>query len=107
MPQITNRKTTPGPPLATAAPRLLKLPAPIMAAMPKKVRSRMVSTLLRLPEPCVSSPPSERIAEIFFVRNKELDIRCDLMICIVQNNLKMQPGKKATGKLKISINTGA
>jgi hypothetical protein len=55
----------------------------------------------------VSSPPSERIAEIFFVRNKELDIRRDLMICIAQNNLKMQPGKKATGKLKISINTGA
>jgi len=41
--------TTPGPPLNTASPSELKLPAPMMAAIPKKVRSRTVRTLFN---PC-------------------------------------------------------
>ena len=44
---IINKTTTPGPPLNTAPPKLLKLPAPSMAAMPKKVKSLALSTRLR------------------------------------------------------------
>ena len=33
-----NKNTTPGPPLKHASPRLLKLHAPIIAAIPKKVK---------------------------------------------------------------------
>jgi hypothetical protein len=76
MPVIMNKKTTPGPPLKTAPPRLLKLPAPIIAAMPKKVRSLTFSTLFR-PEPWVSPPKdcaSLTILSMDFFLKKELNI---------------------------------
>ena len=69
-----NNTITPGPPLKTAPPKLLKLPAPKMAAIPKKVRSFTVSTLFKLP-PCDSSDPSETIFSILFVLNNELLIK--------------------------------
>jgi len=75
---MIKRSTTPGPPLNTASPRELKLPAPMIAAIPKKVRSRTVRTLLK-PCECASVSPlaeSERIDEIFFLRNNEFDISC-------------------------------
>src|SRR4030095_14713782 len=65
--------TTPGPPLKTASPKLLKLPAPMMAAMPKNVRSFTVRTLFN-PPPCPSSLPSAKIDSIFFVLNNEFAI---------------------------------
>src|ERR1700741_904936 len=42
----TNSNTTPGPPLDAAVPIPLKIPAPITAATPKKVRSRTPRTFL-------------------------------------------------------------
>ena len=43
-----NRKTTAGPPAALALPMVLKIPAPIMAAIPKEVISRNDNVLFSL-----------------------------------------------------------
>ena len=73
--RIINNTTTPGPPLKTAPPKLLKLPAPKIAAMPKKVKSLTVKTLFKPDEwPSSLLAESANILSIFFVLNKELDI---------------------------------
>jgi hypothetical protein len=46
-----------------------------MAAMPKKVRSFIVSTRFNPPPPCESSLPSAIMLSIFLVLNKDFDIR--------------------------------
>ena len=69
--QMINKNTTAGPPEKQAEPILLKLPAPIMAAIPKKVKSLTVNTRCK-PALC---PPSSVIAATDFLRNKLLKIK--------------------------------
>jgi hypothetical protein len=54
----TNNKETAGPPLKQARPIVEKTPAPIIAATPKAVRSRVVRILLRDTCAALSSDPS-------------------------------------------------
>ncbi len=68
---ITNNTTTPGPPSKMAAPRLLKLPAPSIAAIPKNVRSLRVNTLFRPSPPCAPSLPSAIMLDISFRLNND------------------------------------
>lgn len=79
MAQIIYKITTPGPPEKQAFPMALKVPPPIMAAIPKKVKSRTVSTLLS-PE-CSPSPPCFNMVEVDFLLNKlENDILINLLM---------------------------
>jgi hypothetical protein len=60
---------TPGPPEKHAFPMALKVPPPMMAAIPKKVRSPTDSTRLML-----VLLPSASAVETGFFRSKEFDI---------------------------------
>jgi hypothetical protein len=71
MAQMINKKITAGPPEKQAEPILLKLPAPMMAAIPKKVKSLTVNTRCN-PESWLSASV---IAVTGFLRNKLLKIK--------------------------------
>jgi hypothetical protein len=79
MPVKMNNKITPGPPLKIAPPKLLKLPAPNMAAMPKKVRSRALKTLFNAGPSWVESVSCENDS-IGLRLNKEDDMLIGLVI---------------------------
>jgi hypothetical protein len=71
--QIIYRKTTPGPPEKQAFPIALKVPPPIIAAIPKKVKSFTVKTLCN--PVCSPSPPSFRITLVdFFLKRWDIDM---------------------------------
>jgi hypothetical protein len=65
---MTYKITTPGPPEKQAFPIALKVPPPMMAAIPKNVKSLTVSTLFK-PE-CSPSPPCCKMVEVGFLLNK-------------------------------------
>jgi hypothetical protein len=97
-----NKITTPGPPLKQASPKLLKLPAPMIAAIPKKVRSFTVSTLVNPPPPCPSAIPSAAsftILSMDFVRNKELAM---LVYGFKRSNYGKK-GENGTGRREMKV----
>lgn len=61
--------TTPGPPEKHAFPMALNVPPPIIAAIPKNVKSLTVRTLLSAE--CSPSPPWFRIALVDFLLKSE------------------------------------
>src|SRR6187402_1444693 len=74
---MIKRKTIPGPPLKEAVPMVEKMPAPITAAIPIKVRSRTPNTF-RKPPPCPSLRPaaeSATILSIDFFLKRESDMK--------------------------------
>ena len=68
MAQIMYKNTTPGPPEKQALPIALKVPPPMIAAIPKKVKSLTFKTLFK--PACSPSPPCSTMVLVDFLRNK-------------------------------------
>ena len=66
--QMIYKKTTPGPPEKQAFPIALKVPPPMMAAIPKNVKSLTFKTLCS-PLCCSPSPPCFTATVVDFFRN--------------------------------------
>jgi len=66
----TNKSDTAGPPLAAAFPMVLKIPAPMMAATPRAVKSTTRSVFFMPPECKDSESASVKIFAIDFLRIK-------------------------------------
>lgn len=66
----TKSNETAGPPLAAAFPIVLKIPAPIIAATPRAVRSTTRSVLFIPPELPANESASLNMCEMDFFRNR-------------------------------------